>query len=94
MALPDTARLERIASKETEAAVLLVRAMHDDTKEQVRRAMRELAEATHCLGRLPEGKEATGVVTFVDQLTFLAETRLRLVENALQARGPNATVLC
>ena len=81
-----------VARKQTEAALLLVRANNDMLKEQVRLATRDLGEAATWLNE-PNVESQRAIMNLVDVILYLAGSRLALVETVLQTHGPNASLI-
>ena len=89
MNTPAQQRRDRIEALVVEAERLLASANHESIKEQVQLASRNLAEASTWV-RQGNFDSRPSIMRIVDRILDLAETRLRLVDEALTAHGSDA----
>lgn len=74
-----------------DAKVLLLRAQHEEMKEHVRIAQRDLAEALALLDQGPSSADLESLLAVVEIAVKSAALRLQMVEFALRTKGPNAS---
>jgi hypothetical protein len=89
---PRDERLALIRANQADAALLLMRANHDTVKELIRLASRELDEAISWLAK-KEADTNPSILKIVDCITSLTTCRLAIVNDALQADGPDAKLI-
>jgi hypothetical protein len=82
-------RLVLIRERQADAALLLMRVHHDEMRELVRMASRELEEALGWLATKDVDSNPS-VLKVVDCLTSLTTCRLAVVDEVLKAHGPDA----
>ena len=88
---PRDERLAVIRDKQAEAALLLLRVNHDTLKDLIRLASRELDEGIRWLSSADVDSNPS-ILKIVDCLTSLTTCRLTIVDDALKAHGPDATL--